>query len=104
MNTIGTFYKIYVTFVLGNKAVFMLAKIKVPTTRNFFAYLFSLSHVKTNSDGRKISKILKLVFLGPKVHLFCLKGVPQTGNELAGDDVENCEKSHLTLTNLSRVL
>ena len=54
MNTIGTFYKIYVTFVLGNKAVFMLAKIKVPTTRNFFAYLFSLSHVKTNSDERKI--------------------------------------------------
>ena len=91
--------------MLGNKAVFMLAKIKVPTTRNFFAYLFSLSHVKTNSDGRKISKILKLVFfLGPKVPLFCLKGVPQTGNELAGDDVENCEKSHLTLTNLSRVL
>ena len=25
------------------------------------------------------------------VVLFCLKSVPWTGNELAGDNVENCE-------------
>ena len=31
--------------------------------------------------------------------LFCLKSVPWTGNELAGDDEENCENSQLTLTN-----
>ena len=66
MNIIGTFYKNYVTLVLGNKAVFMLAKIKVPTTRNFFAYLFSLSHVKTNSDGSKNFKNIKTrFFFGP---------------------------------------
>ena len=35
--------------------------------------------------------------------LFCLIStiVPWTGNELAGDDVENCENSQLTLKNLS---
>ena len=27
--------------------------------------------------------------------LYCLKSVPRTGNELAGDDVENCENSPL---------
>ena len=32
--------------------------------------------------------------------LFCLKSVPWTGNELAGDVVENCENSQLTLINL----
>ena len=50
--------------------------------------MFSLSYVQTNPDGRKISKNLKLGLFGP---LFCLKSVPWTGNELAGDDVENCE-------------
>ena len=29
--------------------------------------------------------------------LFCLKSVPWTGNELAGDDVENFENSPLTV-------
>ena len=52
----------------------------------------------------KISKSPKHVFLGPKVLLFCLKSVPWTGNEVAGDDVENCENSQLTLTNLSHLL
>ena len=33
--------------------------------------------------------------------LFCLKSVPWTGNELAGNDVENCENSLLILKNLS---
>ena len=35
--------------------------------------------------------------------LFCLKSVPWTGNELAGDDVENCENywfTHKSLTSL----
>ena len=32
------------------------------------------------------------------------KSVPWTGNELAGDDVEKCENSQLTLTNLSHLL
>ena len=43
-------------------------------------------------------------FSGPKVLLFYLKNVPWAGNELAGDDVENCENSQLTLTNLSHLL
>ena len=46
---------------------------------------------------------LKLGFLGPKVHLFCPKSVPQTGNELAGDDTEISENTQLTLTNLSHL-
>ena len=44
------------------------------------------------------------LFSGPKVLFFCLKGVPWTGNELAGDDEENCENFQLTLTNLSHLL
>ena len=36
--------------------------------------------------------------------LFCLKSVPWTGNELAGDDVKNYENSPLTFTNLSHLL
>ena len=43
-------------------------------------------------------------FLGPKVLLFCLKNVPWTGNELAGDDVKNHKNSQLTITNLSHLL
>ena len=39
----------------------------------------------------KFQKAQNTVFSGPKVLLFCLKSVPWTGNELAGDDVENCE-------------
>ena len=43
-------------------------------------------------------------FSGSKVLLFCLKSVPRTGNELVGDDIENCENSLLTFTNLSHLL
>ena len=52
----------------------------------------------------KFQKAQNTFFLGPKVLLFCLKSVPWTGNEVAGDDVENCENSQLTLTNLSHLL
>ena len=47
----------------------------------------------------KFQKTSNSVFLGPKVLLFGLKNVsrPWTGNELAADDVENCENSQLTL-------
>ena len=48
----------------------------------------------------KISKNLKLDFSGLKGLLFCLIST-WTGKELAGDDVENCENSQLTLKNLS---
>ena len=65
----------------------------------FFLQIFSLSGVKTNSDRRKVSKNLKLGFSGSKALLFCLKGVPWTGNELASNDVENFE-----ITNLSYLL
>ena len=61
--------------------------------------MFSLSYVQTNSDRRKLSKNLKLGFSGPKVLLFCLGSVPWTDNELAVDDIENCENSQLTSTN-----
>ena len=49
----------------------------------------------------KFQKTLKSVFSGPKVLSFCPISVPWTGNELAGDDVEN---SQLTLTNLSHLV
>ena len=39
-----------------------------------------------------------------KVLFFCLEGVPWTGNELAGDDEENCENFQLTVTYLSHLL
>ena len=38
-----------------------------------------------------------------QLNKFCLKSVSCTGNELAGDDVENCENSQLTPTNLSHL-
>ena len=50
---------------------------------------------------REISENLKLSFSGPKVLLFWLK--VSRGNELAGDDVENCKNSPLALT-LSHLL
>ena len=37
----------------------------------------------------KFQKTWKSVFSGPKVLSFCPISVPWTGNELAGDDVEN---------------
>ena len=43
-----------------------------------------------------VQKTLKLFFSCPKVLSFCLKSVPWIGNELVGDDVENCENSQLT--------
>ena len=52
----------------------------------------------------KFQKAQNTVFLGPKVLLFCFKNVPWTGNELAGDDVENYKNSQLTITNLSHLL
>ena len=48
----------------------------------------------------KIQKAQNTVFSGPKVLLFCLKSVSWTGNELVGDDVENCwllQISHILL-------
>ena len=44
----------------------------------------------------KIQKAQNTVFSGPKVLLFCLKSVSWTGNELAGDNVENCEHFQLS--------
>ena len=49
-------------------------------------------------------KLQNSVFSGPKVLLFCRESVLWTGNELAGDDAENCENSPLTITNLSHLL
>ena len=71
----------------------------------FFALTSSLSYVKNQLRLKKKFKKLKTRFFrGPKVLLFCLLSVPWTGNKLAGDDVENCENSQLTLTNLSQLL
>ena len=50
-----------------------------------------------------MEKNLNSVFSAPEAPLFCLKSVPLTGNELAGDDVDNFEKL-LTLTDLSHLL
>ena len=44
----------------------------------------------------KIQKAQNTVFSGPKVLLFCLKSVSWTGNELAGDNLENCEHFQLS--------
>ena len=52
---------------------------------------------------KKFQKTLNSVFSGPKVLLLCLKSVPWTGNELAGDDVENCVSSLLTNTKPSHL-
>ena len=43
---------------------------------------------KPISIEEKFQKAQNTVFSGPKVLLFCLKSVPWTGNELAGDDVK----------------
>ena len=78
--------------------------LKVPMTRNFFLHKYLAYHMyKPTPKEGKISKNLKLGFFGPSSALFCLKSVPWIGNELAGDDVENCENSQLTLTNLSHL-
>ena len=73
-------------------------------TRNIFLRKYLAYHIyKPMPMDEKISKNLKLDFSGPKGLLFCLIStiVPWTGKELAGDDVENCENSQLTLKNLS---
>ena len=44
----------------------------------------------------KIQKAQNMVFSGPKALLFCLKSVSWTGNELAGDNLENCEHFQLS--------
>ena len=72
--------------------------------RKYLAYGMYKPIPQRKNFQKKLKKISTRFFLGPKVLLFCLKSVPWTGNELAGDDVENCENSQLTLTNLSHLL
>ena len=56
--------------------------------RNFLSRKYLDCHVQTNSDRINLNS----VFSAPKAPLFCLKSIPLTGNELAGDRVENFEK------------
>ena len=51
----------------------------------------------------KFQKAQNTFFLGPKVLLFCLKSVPWTGNELAGDDVNTVKilRWHLQISQKS---
>ena len=54
---------------------------------------------------RQVSENLRTQFFsGLKVLLLWLKSIPWAGNELRGDDEENCENSKLTLKNLSHLL
>ena len=77
----------------------------MPVARIFFLRKHLADHLyKPIPTEEKNFKNLKFSFLGAKVLLFCLKSVPWTGNELAGNDVEICENSQLTLTNLSNLL
>ena len=64
-------------------------------------YLAYHGHKPIPIDKKQLKKLKPRFFSGPEVLLFCLKSVSCTGNELAGDDVENCENSQLTPTNLS---
>ena len=74
-------------------------------TQNFFLRKYLAYHMyKLILIKEKFQKAQNMVLLHPKVLLFCLKSVPRTGNELVGDDVENCENPQLTLTNLSHLL
>ena len=74
--------------------------LKIPITRIFFSVKILAYHMqKPVLIEEKFQNTEHSVFSGPKVLLFCLKSVPWTGNELAGDDEENCENSQLTLTN-----
>ena len=58
-------------------------------TQNFFLREYLAYHMyKPISIEEKFQKAQNTVFSGPKVLLFCLKSVPWTGNELAGDDVK----------------
>ena len=86
----------------------MRPSFKVPMTRNFFLRKYLAYHTyKPTPIEEKFQKAQNTVFSGPKVLLFCLKSVSWTGNNVAGDDVENCENSEnsqLTLANLSHVL
>ena len=61
----------------------------MPVTQNFFLCEYLAYHMyKPISIEEKFQKAQNTVFSGPKVLLFCLKSVPWTGNELAGDDVK----------------
>ena len=54
---------------------------------------------------RQVSENLRTQFFsGLKVLLLWLKSIPWAGNELRGNDEENCENSQLTLKNLSHLL
>ena len=72
----------------------------------FFFWLKYLAYHMYNPIPveEKFQKAQNAVFLGLKELLFCLKNVPWTGNELAGNDVENYKNSQLTITNLSHLL
>ena len=52
---------------------------------------------KPISTGEKFLKSKARLFWGPKVLSFCLKIVPQFGNELAGDDEKKGETFRLHL-------
>ena len=67
--------------------------VKKQNWTSIFVSLFFPPGRKRNSNS--------LITPIPQVLLFCLKSVSWTGNELVGDDVENCENFQLTLTNLS---
>ena len=43
--------------------------------------------------NKNFKKFKTRFFSGPKMFLLCLKSIPWTGDELAGDDAENCENS-----------
>ena len=66
----------------------------------FDALIFSPSYLQTKSGRRKFKKNFKLGFFRALKCSHFLKSVPRTGNELADDNVERCENSQLTLTNL----
>ena len=79
--------------------------LKCPYDTQFFLRKYLAYHMyKPIPIEEKFQKTQNTGFSGPKVLLFYLKNVPWAGNELAGDDVENCENSQLTLTNLSHLL
>ena len=73
-------------------------------TQNFFLCKYLAYHNYVQYNVEKFKKNLKLSFFGPSSALFCHKSASWTANELAGDDIENCKNSQLTLTNLSHLL
>ena len=59
---------------------------------------------KQISTGEKFLKSKARLFWGPKVLSFCLKIVPQFGNELAGDDVKKGKLSVYTYKSLTTLV